>query len=341
MEKLTKQGKYFIIIIIGSSFLITYLHYSTYPNIPDLHDIFTELYYIPLLLGALVFGLKGAVLTLVFVSAIYAPYVLINWSRTDLFAANKLLHALFSGSLTILAGALVDREKKHRKQAEKDHYLAGLGQAAAAIMHDLKNPLITISGYAKRIQQGKGNIDTASQTIIDSAEDMQMIVYDVLDFAKPIRLVSREEDLASIMEQSCNFCKPKADAKGVNLTVNLPAEPINMEIDKSHFNRVLINLINNAIDASNEGEMIIISATLEKDRLAIKIRDSGEGMDRETLENVFIPFYTTKKSSGTGLGMAIAKKIIEGHQGKINITSQPGSGTEIIIELPCRQKGPS
>jgi hypothetical protein len=97
MERLLNQKKYFLFLIVTSTLFITYLHYSTLPLIHDLHNIFTELYYLPLLLGALAFGLKGAVLTFIFVSVLYVPYILVNWTNTFPFVANKLLHALFSG----------------------------------------------------------------------------------------------------------------------------------------------------------------------------------------------------------------------------------------------------
>jgi signal transduction histidine kinase len=89
--------------------------------------------------------------------------------------------------------------------------------------------------------------------------------------------------------------------------------------------RAIVNLVNNAIDASNKGQDISISIRTDKDRLIMVIRDYGVGMDQETLENIFIPFYT-RKASGTGLGMSIAKKI--------TIKSKPRSGTEVMIDLP-------
>ena len=144
MERLLKRKQYFFFFIVASTLIITYLHYSTLSGINDLHNIFTELYYMPLLLGALAFGLRGAVLTLMFVTLLYLPYIYLNWSGTYFFIVNKLLHALFSGSFAILAGVLVDREKRYREQSEKDHDLVSLGQAATAIVHDLKNPIITI-----------------------------------------------------------------------------------------------------------------------------------------------------------------------------------------------------
>jgi signal transduction histidine kinase len=297
VERLINQNKYLVIFIIALTLVITYLHYSTLPGIHDLHNIFTELYYLPLLLGALAFGLKGAVLTFIFIAVLYVPFVIISWSATYLFVANKLLHALISVSFAILAGVIVDREKRHRQQLEKDRYLTSLGQAATAIVHDLKNPIITISGFARRIQEGKGDAKSASQAILSSIQSMQMIVNDVLDFAKPIKLAFNEEDMRSVINKACDSCKTKAEDKEVDLSVSLPSDAVITSIDRFKMERALVNLINNAIDASLIGHNVLITTATEKESLVIRTKDYGEGMDRETVENVFIPFYTKKVSA--------------------------------------------
>ncbi len=334
MQKVFNQKKLFVTLITVSVVVITYLHYSTLPGVRDLHNIFSELYYMPLLLGALAFGLKGAVLTFIVISALYIPHILLSWDTTSTFIVNQILHAIFSGVFAIVAGSLIDREKKHRQQSEKNHYLTSLGRASAAIVHDLTNPLITIAGFAKRISKDRGDVKENSKLIITSARKMEMIVHDVLDFAKPVRLYFNKEDLRSVIEHACESCRVKAANRTVELSVSLPAEPVMISLDRSKFERALINLINNAIDASVVGSNIMITAEPGDGKVIIRIRDHGAGMDKETVENIFIPFYTNK-SSGTGLGMAITKKIIEGHKGKIHINSKEQMGTEIIIELPA------
>jgi two-component system sensor histidine kinase HydH len=302
MEKLVNKKKLVVLFIFVSTLIITYFHHVTLSQVHDLHNILTELYYLPLLLGALAFGLKGAVYSLIFITTLYAPYMIINWSGTHLFITNKLLHALFSGSLAIMAGILIDRAKNHRQQLEKERYLASLGQASAAIVHDLKSPLITVEGFAKRINEERGDIKEESQIILDSAEKMQMIVNDVLDFAKPINLDFHQEDLLIIICNACQSCKSEADEKEVTLSTNLPANPVMVAIDSFKLERAFVNLLNNAIEASLIGDTVSIVAE-QNEIIVITIRDNGEGMDKETLDNIFIPFYT-KKSTGTGLGMA-------------------------------------
>jgi len=314
--------------------MITYLHMSIFQE-QSPYIVLEELYYIPLLLGALFFGLKGAFLTYLFVSAFYLPYFFGSWATTFLSLFDRLLHLLFSGIFASLAGFLVDRHRRHQKQSEIDRYLAGLGQAAATIVHDLKNPLISILGFAKRIREGKGDISAATEVIEESAQNMQRIVDGVLDFAKPIRLELKKEDIHRVIQRACDSCKIKAEERDVILSADVPTDPVNIEIDSFNLQRAIINLINNAIEASPKGQHVIIRTETEKNHVAVKVKDFGSGMDRETLENIFVPFYS-KKNTGTGLGMTIVKKIVDGHHGKIQAKSQPGLGTEVIIELPYR-----
>jgi len=324
--------KYYIAVIVITASLITFLHLSIFQE-QSPHIVLEELYYVSLLFGALFFGLKGAILTYVFTSLLYLPFFFGNWTTSFLSLIDRLLHILFSGVFSILAGYLVDRERKQQKELGKKQYLASIGQVATTIVHDLKNPLIVILGFAKRIRDGKGNIDGAARTIIESAENMQRIVHDVLDFSKPINLELKEDELGSIARKAVDYCKAKADEQGVSLSIDVPDHPVKILIDGFSMQRALVNIINNGIEASAKGKTVTVIVETGKQCVMIRVKDAGSGMDSETLENIFVPFYT-KKRGGTGLGMAIAKKVIEGHRGKIRVKSEVDKGTEVLIELP-------
>ncbi len=139
--------------------------------------------------------------------------------------------------------------------------------------------------------------------------------------------------MRNVISKVYDSCKAKAEEQGVDVSLNLPADPVNVTVDAFHVERALVNLINNAIEASRKEQSISVSLSTEEKYLVIRVQDEGSGMDEDTLNNVFMPFYT-KKSGGTGLGMPIAKKIIEAHKGKIDIYSQPGKGTEVTVSLP-------
>ncbi len=335
-KTMLEKNKYVVIVSAAAfSIIVTYLHIAVAGGLsPDV--ILEELYYLPLLLGALLFGLRGALVIYVFVSLLYLNFFY-GISKANLWVwADRLLHLVATGLFAIITGLLVERERKLQRQMEKARYLSSIGQVATTIVHDLKNPLIVILGFAKRIRDGKGNIGGAAQAIIESAENMQRIVHDVLDFSKPIKLELKSEDLCSIVQKASDYCKSKASEKGVFLTVNIPDNAVNNLIDAFALQRALVNLINNGIEASAVGQRVTVSLEPGSRFQKISIKDSGSGMDREVLENIFTPFFTRKRG-GTGLGMAIAKKVIEGHEGRILVDSKMGAGTTITIELP--QKG--
>jgi two-component system, NtrC family, sensor histidine kinase HydH len=325
-----------IFFIVVFTLLVTFFHLWVFKDDPP-HIVLEELYYIPLFLGAWFFGLKGAVITFMFVSLLYLPYLFGRWAIGFLGMADRILHLLFTGAFTFLVGFLIERDKKIRKQLEKDRYLSGLGQTAAAIVHDLKNPLITILGFARRLQKGKGDPEDGLQTIIGSASKMEEIVNDVLNFARPTLLTAKEEDLKGVVEQAVSLCQTRAEEAKITLSHELPAESVVISVDGLRLQRALINLITNAIEASREGQEVHVTLKPDNQKMLILVKDQGAGMDQETLENVFIPFFS-KKTQGTGLGMAITKKVIDAHQGKIILHSRPNGGTEVRIELPLSRK---
>jgi signal transduction histidine kinase len=329
-------NRFFIVFIVVFSLLITFFHLWVFQKDPT-HIVLEELYYIPILVGALFFGLKGALITCLFVSLLYLPYFFGKWAIGFLGVADRILHLLFTGGFAFLAGYLIERDKNILKKFEKDRYLTGLGQTAATIAHDLKNPLITILGFARRLQAGKGDPRTGLQTIVDSASKMEEIITDVLNFAKPFHLEPKEEDLKEILKQASAWCKIKADALKISLYSDFPAEPVIISVDGLRLQRALANLITNAIEASHSEQEVRLTLKRDNEKLLIQVKDQGTGMDRETLENIFIPFFS-KKTQGTGLGMAITKKVIDAHQGKISLQSQPNRGTEVMIELPFKNK---
>lgn len=329
------KKRYVSFIIVIFVLFISYLHYSTLPEIYSFHDVYKEFYYIPIFLGALAFGLKGTLLIYLSVFVFEIPFVLRGWSGAFASEVSRLLHLVLQGLFAIFAGYLVDRESKAREQAEKERDLARIGQVATAIVHDLKNPIITILGFSKRIKERKGNAGEAIDIVRDSALTMQKIVQDVLNFSKPIQLALKREDMREVVAKACQFCREKASEGAINLVTDMPDRPVYSEIDGFHLERALINLVSNAIEACGRGKSVTVSMVIGKNNVAVRIVDQGSGMDRETLGNIFTPFYT-KKKEGTGLGMPIAKKVVEAHKGKIYVISEPGEGTEVRVELPYK-----
>lgn len=328
---MTKKTLY-ILAIVTVTLLTTILHFVTMqafsPNV-----ILEELYYLPLLLGVLRFGQRGAVLTWIFVSLAYLPFFFPPWTTSFPGYVDRSLHLALSGVVVIVFSILVERERKNRAQAERERYLAGIGRVATVIVHDLKNQLISILGFARRISEGKADCESAAQTIAEAAQSMQRIVNEVLDFAKPLQLDLKESDIGVTIQRAVESCRTKAAERAVLLTVTPPKGCGPIMIDTFQVERALVNLLDNAVEASPAGAEVIVSTTLNRTGVILSIKDAGEGMANEVLAHLFDPFYTTK-SGGTGLGLPIAKKIFTEHGGKLVINSRKGEGTEAKIWLP-------
>lgn len=331
MGKMMNKRTYLIIAIGFFLVILTLVHILIFQKMPG-RVILEELYYIPILLSALRFGLTGSLITWSFASILYLPFLGSHWTVTLLDMIDRILHITLSFVFAFLAGYLSDRSKKLREQAELDSSLKKIGQAASAIVHDLRNPLITILGFSRRIHEGKGDAAQAAQLISKSAKNMEKIVNNVLDFSRPLCLQLKDEDLRSIVQQASELCKAKAEDKGVTLFVETPEMPVYSSVESISMQRALVNLINNSIEASEKGQTVNISIVPWKKYFRIIIKDNGPGMDKETLKNIFIPFHTNKVG-GTGLGVPIAKKIIDSHKGKITIQSVQGKGTTVTIDL--------
>lgn len=326
------RKNYSILTIVTLTVLITFLHFGTMQQFSP-HIVLEELYYLPLLLGVVRFGLKGAIVTWLFVSAAYLPFFFGNWTTTFPELLDRVLHLVFTGVFAAVAYFLGERERKKSSQAERQRSLAGIGQVATVIVHDLKNSLISILGFARRIREGRGDITLGAQTIEESAQSMQRIVNSVLDFSKPLQLDLKDVDIRDPIHRAGESCRTKAEAKGVTLSMHLPSVPVITSIDRFHVERALVNLIDNAVEASPDGALVSITAATDRNEIIIIVKDQGAGMDRKTLSSLFDPFYTTK-DKGTGIGMSISRKVIEEHAGTLGLRSKQGVGTEAEIRLP-------
>jgi two-component system, NtrC family, sensor histidine kinase HydH len=330
-KTMTRRNKFHVGAIVATTAVISYFHYTLAPVWP-LQSILMDLYYLPVLAGALVFGLRGALVTYIVVVGLYVPYILVVWHVRSTVLAEDLLHTLFFGIFALIAGGLVDRERRWRLQAERDGYLAALGRVTTTISHELRNPLAVIRGFTERMEKGKGDSRRAIEAILRATETMHRILESTLDFARPLQMNLMEEDIVTIVNRAILAVAGKSENRGVKLSFSPTTGPIPVIVDGFLLERAVVNLIDNAIDASDSGQTVTITAQSHMGSVLITVDDKGSGMDKETLDKVFLPFYT-RKDRGTGVGMAFTKKIIDQHGGSIDVQSQPGAGTSISLHL--------
>lgn len=321
-------------ILIGLSVVvITYLHHITTNGNQHLHSIYAELHYIPLLAAGLLFGFTGALLTSLMVALLYGGYMIADWRGASLWLLDNSIHVIFPAMFALLIGFFVDLKNSSRKQLEEHRYLSGLGQAAAIIVHDLKNPLLNLKAAIRRLEKGTITCEEVVSGLSGAVEKMELVMDGALDFSKPLQLNRREHDAAKLIRELLQTSAAKAEQEGVGLVIDAIEQPLMISVDPAYLERALANLVNNAIEASQTGQSVSIRLLKRNNMALIRIKDYGKGMDKDTIKHLFIPFYS-KKSSGTGLGMAVARKIIEEHNGQITVKSRPSHGTKIAIHLP-------
>ena len=228
----------------------------------------------------------------------------------------------------------VKRLEKELRQKEK---LAAIGDMAAGVAHEIRNPLSSIKGiatYFRSLFDETHDAQEAAGVMIDEVDRLNRAVTELLTIAAPTRLVTARQDVGELVERSVRLVEAEAEALGVTLSVNMPEGRIMADVDADRLTQSLLNLFLNALQAMQEGGGTLAVTLSAKDEMVhIAVSDSGCGMEAATMKSIFDPYYTTK-AEGTGLGLAIVHKIVEAHGGTIEVASRPGEGARFDICLP-------
>ncbi|WP_018392863.1 ATP-binding protein [Bacillus sp. 37MA] len=229
--------------------------------------------------------------------------------------------------------------RKNSMKIQELEKLSLIGGLAAGVAHEIRNPLTSIIGFAQIIKES--SIDEATdkylEIMLNELNRISTIVNEFMCISKPKESMEfRNTDIKALVSRVIEFMKPQASLKGLNLIEFINSDSIiTAHCDPNHLTQVLMNLIQNALEATTEStQKIVVSLkNVNKDSLLIKITDQGSGISPERQKRLFEPFYTTKEK-GTGLGLMMCKRIIENHNGTIEINSQLGKGTTVRIILP-------
>ncbi len=216
-----------------------------------------------------------------------------------------------------------------------------------AISHDLRTPLTSIVGYAEFLEDAVGGALTATQhefvqQIQRNASRLERLVDDLLDFARmdagTFKLTPKEADLGALAREVLDSLRPIADEAHVALEDRLPEQPLVAWMDPSRIERILMNLIGNAIKFTAAGGRVEVSAEVQGERLRCAIRDTGIGIPPQDLMKLFQRFSQLapgmRQTSGTGLGLSISKALVEAHGGEIGVSSEQGKGSTFWFTLP-------
>lgn len=215
--------------------------------------------------------------------------------------------------------------------------LAALGEIAATIAHEVRNPLGGIAGFASLLKRDLPE-DHPGQRMVDKiiigVDNLNNSVSSLLMYARDINLSPRDVELRNFMDEIVTYFSADInhDSGKYSISTKLNPHDITWRLDPEQFRQAIVNLLYNAVQAMPDGGDIRLSARADQD-LMVEVSDSGPGIENRVRERIFTPFFTTKEG-GTGLGLATVKKIVDAHRGKIDVVSDPGKGTCFKLVFP-------
>lgn len=251
---------------------------------------------------------------------------------------------LLAGLATQVA-ITVENTQLYQQMKERDR-LAALGEMAAGLAHEIRNPLGAIKASAQYLSEPTGQQEDPDEfldIIVDEVDRLNRVVGSFLDYARPGHTNPEPIYVNAAVELTLQFLRPECDAADVQLHVEMDAELPKVRIDIEHLRQVLINLVQNAVQAMERGgEIYVETRTQDGFRpggearrwVQISVRDTGPGIPPALLPNLFVPFVTTKQQ-GTGLGLAISQRIVSEAGGRIDVRSREGQGTTFVVLLPA------
>ncbi|MEP0845976.1 MAG: hypothetical protein HRF50_04035 [Phycisphaerae bacterium] len=232
----------------------------------------------------------------------------------------------------------IERTRMQERLTRAQH-LAKIGELAASLAHEIKNPLAGISGA---IQVIRDSMDPAAPHRPILAEVLRQIdrldgtVKDLLVYARPVPPRFQPCELKRVVERCFMVARRESELGDIRFESYVDGRTPSIEADERQIEQLLMNLVLNAAQASHAGAAVRVRARVEGPQVVLRVEDDGTGMDAETCRRAFEPFMTTK-SRGTGLGLSICEKIVELHGGSIHIDSALGKGTAVTVRLPIEQ----
>lgn len=363
------QARQRLALLLAAIAGISLLHYFTPLHLHYLHDIFQRLYYLPIILAAFWFGLRGGLGCSLIVSIVYAPHLLFQWGGHPALELEKYLEVLLYNIVGSVTGLLAQRDQQASQELQRtaqglaDSYrqlqaqserimaieeqlrqsekLSTLGEMAAVLAHEIRNPLGSIRGTAEILRDDYRPGSHKHEFLeiqIKETDRLNRVVEDFLRMARQrpqeLHRCRLHDELATIV----TLTVPEARRREVTLSLAPTAEGVTVCADGEKLRQALLNLVINALQACQAGGRVTISVSQRDTNAEIRISDTGSGISPELQQRIFEPFFTTKPD-GTGLGLAVAQKIIVSHNGSLTLESPPGQGTTFVINLPLEQEG--
>jgi two-component system sensor histidine kinase HydH len=223
-----------------------------------------------------------------------------------------------------------------QKALARSQRLASVGSLAAGVAHEIRNPLSSIKGFATYFRERYSHIPEdreVSSIMIQEVDRLNRVVSQLLAFAKPVSINKQPVPVSDVIHKTLKLMERQSGDRQIDIETKIqPGLPL-IPMDSDQMGQVLLNLLLNSAESMTSSGRIVISATLNQDRLILQISDNGSGISETHLSQIFDLYFTTK-TTGTGLGLAIVHNIVEAHDGDIKVESLAGKGTTVTIRIP-------
>ena len=350
------SSRYRVLAVVAFSLATVAFHYGFILKPDDgdpslFHAIHGRLCYIPIILGAIWFGVRGGVGTALFITVLTLPYA--RSAASGVHAAHtggaisEYTEMIFYLAIGLTAGILIELQRRERARGEKlsnelarEKHLSSIGQMAAGLAHEVKNPLGSIKGSAEILgddfPEGSRKHEIVN-VLLKETDRLNRVVEDFLNFARPRPIARTSTRIHAVVERVISQIELDAAAKNIRVVrdfdESIPAAPL----DGERLHQVFLNLALNAVAAMSGGGTLVFETRRRsldgKPYIVVSVKDDGAGIDPDDIDRIFDPFYT-RSEKGTGLGLSISHTIVRNHGGRIEVAPNQPGGAVFAVFLP-------
>ena len=346
------------IVIAGAVIIgISALHYYTAMSHMLIHQLLQRAYYIPVSLFAIWYGWRGGIAAATFCGIVYIPHIRMAWNMHPEFSVSQYIEIGMFFLIGFMIGVLSDHERAQRYKAEatarqlsevykqlqesfeqlrRADRLSALGELAAGLAHEIRNPLGAIEGAVQILRREQLPVATRiefGELAFGEIGRLKTLVNSVLDFGRPNPPRVIDADPQVIIDSVVKLVEETARMAGITVKAEVDAADTRLQVDVDQIKQVLLNLGLNGIQAMQTGDTLIYRTMVVDDFIDFQIVDEGKGIAEGDVERIFNPFYTSRPE-GTGLGLSIAYRIVNQHHGQILVRKNEDRGMTLVVRLP-------
>ncbi len=334
-------------------------HYLTPSGLLLWHGVFQRLYYLPVVFAAITFGWVGGLAAAVAAGVAYIPHIMITWSGMHHYAMEQYAEIFMFLAVGLVTGVLSDRERKRRielqhtarrlsavyrelqlsfEQVKRADRLSAIGQLAAGLAHEIRNPLASIDGAAEVLDAAGDQPELRKETvgiIRKECSRLNRLLTSLLDFARPRHPEWRDVDLSHVLDTVIDLVGHSA-GKGLRFHKETSGHVPMLLGDEEQLTQVMLNLTINAAQAMAEGGDVWLRLDHHDGGILVEIKDEGAGIPEQHMDKIFDPFFTTK-DTGTGLGLSVVHQIVTQHGGTVSVSRNEDKGTTFSLFFPRPQ----